>query len=282
MEVPTWEIVGTFLIVLPTVIFLTRKLNYYKLGKNIWEEFSGVAKESDLELQDSLILLSDWPNLLGKVKGRMAYIHPDKGGRKKPAKTIFAVKSNIAEEYEAVIVRSGDAQPEDTYKIDVPSLKNYNYEVFSKSKLDGKRLDKLFSKSVTGKMDELVIENNENFRAFVLEPGLMMFSTFNITIDKKTCLKNLELLGDIVKEMEKDSESTNDGFVNPRLDKLSEGPKSNMIKGVLIVFMIGISIAAFYRTLLDFSLFFLNLGVATMLLGLSSFYTSLMTSWKYQ
>lgn len=286
MSIPLWEMILSLFIIIMTLFFVIRKISYYRVGKKIWKAYREIAENSDLNLTSSIALLSNWPNLFGSKKDRKLYVHPDKGSRKVEGKTVFGAQTDIDTEGDIIIVEAGDPGPEDTEELRIPVLNNFNYDIYSNGHMNKSEVEKLFSKSIVGKIDDLVDKNREDFRALILEPGLMMFSTFKITIDKDKAMENISLLSEIAEHMEdniaSDSDKLNLDFENSRLARLSKGSKADTIKTGAVIVAFAVSAFFIYRVVQDFSFIQLNIGVAAALMGISVTVTSLLPIKRYQ
>ncbi len=283
MSISLWDVVISFAIMVIVLFYLLKKIVSHRTSKDIWKLYSNISEKTDLEVKDSMRLISTWPNLFGKVGGKRAYIHPDKGNVKKnPPKTVFAVESKIDIEDDIIVTDSESSAPEDTYDLDVPSLNNYKYEVYGVSKLDEEKVDDLFSKKVAGKINSLIEDDQENFRGIIFEPGLVMFSTFNVDIDEEECMDILKKLSDIVEELEEGFSDLNEELVSPRLYQISEGTKATTIKSAVMILLLGLGGFLLYRTYLNFSLIFLNIAIGALIIGLLNLYSTASTTWKYQ
>ncbi len=283
MSISTLDIIVSFIITIVVFFYILKKGTSYRTSKNIWKMYSEIAEGSDLEIKDSLRLVSTWPNLFGNIGGKRAYIHPDKGkGKKKPPKTVYAVESNVDIEDDVIITTSESNAPEESYTLDVPSLNNYQYEVYSMSKLDEEKMDDIFSKGVSRKINDLIENNEEDFRGLILEPGLAMFSTFNVSIEGENSIDNLEKLSSIVEDIEENAADLNENLISKRLSQISQGTKSTAIKSAVMVLLIGLGGFLMYITYMNFSLIFLNIALAALVIGLLNIYSTISTVWKYQ
>jgi len=280
---PSWlEILGSLIIIVIGIFYLIRIIYNHKIGKKIWDVYSEVCENKDLEVKKSLNLLSDWPNLYGDMYGKRVYVHPDRGMRKNPSKTIFAVENKLELPSDIIINTSEVNQPEDTYELEIQNIKKYNLNIYSKRKIDEDQVDDLFPREVLRKINKLIEKNEEDFRAMIFESGLAMFSTFKINLDKDNISENIEEFSEIVTYMEKNSPELNEYLESPRMMEISEGTKIGYIKGVIPFLLFVAAGYLSYSTIQDFSFLFLNLVVVFSLVGFVKLYIFLHNERKYQ
>ncbi len=280
---PSWlEILGSLIIIVIGIFYLLRIIYNHKLGKKIWDVYNKVSKDEDLEVKKSLNLLSDWPNLFGEIVGRRVYVHPDRGGRKSPAKTIFAVENKIELPSDLIINTSEVNQPENTEELNIKNIEKYNLNVYSKRKIDDDKIDDLFSSEVAMKLNKLIKKNEEDFRAVIFESGLAMLSTFKINIDKDNISENIEEFSNIVSDMEESTSKINEHLKSQRMMKISEGTKSSYIKGVIPLLLFLLTGYILYQTIEDFSILFLNAAIVIGIVGIVKIYIFLHNELKYQ
>ncbi|MFW5946430.1 MAG: hypothetical protein ACOCSJ_03770 [Candidatus Natronoplasma sp.] len=280
---PSWlEILGSLIIIVIGIFYLIRIIYNHKIGKKIWDVYSEVSENKDLEVKKSLNLLSDWPNLYGELSGKKVYVHPDRGMRKNPSKTIFAVENKLELPCDIIINTSEINQPKDTYELEIQNTKKYNLNIYSKREIDEDQVDEKFSREVLKKINKLIERDGEDFRAIIFESGLAMFSTFKINLDKDSISDNMEDFSEIVTYMEKNSPELNEYLESPRMMEISEGTKTSYIKG-LIPFLLFVATGyLLYLIIQDFSFLFLNLIVVFTLVGTAKLYVFLHNERKYQ
>ncbi|MBS3781891.1 MAG: hypothetical protein KGY66_03165 [Candidatus Thermoplasmatota archaeon] len=280
---PSWlEIIGSFLIIIIGIFYLLRVIYNHRLGKKIWDVYEQVFENKNLEVKKSLNLLSNWPNLYGEIDGKKVYVHPDRGGRKSPSKTIFAVKNKIDLSNDLIINKSEVNQPEGTDELEVQNINKYNLNIYSRGEIDEDQADSLFSSEIARKINKLIERNEEDFRAVIFEPGLAMFSTFKIDLDKDSISDNIKDFLEIVTHIEEKTSKSNEHLESLRMMRIKEGTKSEYIKGLIPLLLFGVTGFLLYQTIQDFSLLFLNLTVVIALVGIVKLYVFLYNEWKYQ
>jgi len=280
---PSWlEILGSAIVIFVGMFYLIRIIYNHRLGNKIWNVYNKVSESEDLVVKKSLNLLSDWPNLYGDMNGKRIYIHPDRGGRKSPSKTIFAVENKIELPSDLIINKSEVDQPKDTSELDVKSINKYNLNIYTSRETDTNKVNDIFSSKISRKINKLIERNDEDFRAMIFESGLAMFSTFKIDLDKDNISNNIEEFSDIVTDMEENSPEINEHLKSPRMMQISEGTKSSYIKGLIPLLLFVVAGYLLYQVQQDFSFLFLNLGVVIALVGTVKLYTFLHNELKYQ
>ncbi len=282
MSVSWLEIFGSLLVIIGGIFYTIRLVNGYKLGKMIWNTYNKISEKTGLKTKGSLNLLSNWPNLFGRIDDKRVYVHPDKGKRKYPSKTIFAVENKIDISTDLIIGISDTDFPEETHELDINNINKYNYSIYAKGEIDEDVVKKIFSGEVGRKIKNLVERNEENFRAIILEPGLAMLSTFEIDLDEEKASENIEALYDIVYEIERNAPKLNEHLENPRIIQLSKGSRSGLFKALIPLVLFGISGYLINQVMQDFSLIFLNAAVILILVGILKLFVSFYNKWKYQ
>ncbi len=280
---PSWlEILGSAIIIFLGIVYLIRIIYNHRLGKKIWNIFKKISKNKNLEVKKSLNLLSDWPNLYGEINGKRVYVHPDRGGRKRNSKTIFAVENKLDLSSDLIINKSEVEEPKDTSELEIQTINKYNLNIYSSEEIDSDRVDNLFSRDISRRINKLIERNEEDFRAIIFESGLAMFSTFKINLDGEDISDNIEEFSDIVSDMEENTSKINEHLKSPRVMKISEGTRSEYIKGVIPLLLFVVSGYLLFQTMQDFSFFFLNAAIISGLLGMLKLYIFLHNELKYQ
>ncbi|MFW5907959.1 MAG: hypothetical protein ACOCTR_06315 [Candidatus Natronoplasma sp.] len=276
---PLWlEVFGSFVVVIISFVYIMKHVVEYKVGKDIWDTYRDVSNETELEVRKSLNVFSNWPDLHGTADGKKVYVHPHKGSKRKnrPAKTIFGVESDIDVEGDLIVVPSTTELSPDSYEygLDVPNLNKRKYDVYSQSKLNEKIADKIFTKEVTGKIHDLVQKDQEDFRALILEPGLVMFSQYGLELDAGEAPEKLKVLSNLVGAMEEsvDSEGSNEDFVNLRIEKLDKKSRVGTVKTIFSCILLGVSFYFLYQLMQGFSFLFMNIGIFGLAIGVLNLY----------
>lgn len=280
---PSWlEILISLIIIVVGIFYLLRIIYNHRIGKKIWNVYSEVSEKENLEVKKSLNLLSNWPNLYGKIDGKRVYVHPNRGGRKSPSKTIFAVENKMNLWSDLIITTSEDNKPEDFHELDIQNINKYNFDIYSKREIDESQFEGIFSSKVARKINKLINRNEEDFRAVIFEPGLAMFSTFKIDLDEDNISDNIEDFSEILTDMEENTSRVNEDLKSQRMMKISEGTKSSYIKGLIPLLLFVGTGSLLYQVIQDFSFLFLNASIMIAAIGIAKLYVFLHNEWKYQ
>ncbi len=280
--IPTWlEIIGVFAVIILGILYMIRIIYNYRIGKDIWRTYKKVAESKGLEVKKSLNLLSNWPNLFGILGGKRTYIHPDRGGRKNPAKTIFAVENKIELPSDLIINTPDISKPRDSHELKVEEINKQGLDIYSSRKINEGEIDDLFTKDIVERIDDLIKNNQEDFRALILESGLAMFSKFKIDLDEDSLSENIEKFSDIVADMEQNTGLFNEHLDSPRMSKISEGTKMGQVKFLFPILLLGFSGYLLYNTLQTFSFLSLNAGIIIGAVGMIKLYVTLYTELKF-
>lgn len=281
------EILISFFLIVIGLIYILKNVIEHKVGKEIWALYREISGRTDLELMMSLSFFSNWPDLRGEIKGKKVYVHPHKGSRRKnrAAKTIFGVENDIDLEGDIIIVPSSTLlSPEDyEFELDVPTLDKNNYNVYSQSRLDEEKIDDMFTKKISHYIHKLIEKNQEDFRAIILEPGIIMFSDYGLTLEKDRYISNLEELTEIVFAMEKNlgPEGTNEDFINTRIEKLIGESRTGIVKTMASLVLLGTAVVFLFQITQDFSFLLMNAGVLALIIGVLNIYIISDIGFKY-
>lgn len=281
------EICGSFALIVGGFVFVIKAVVERKVGKILWDLYGSVSSKTNLETKESLNIFSDWPDLQGEFGGRKVYVHPHKGSKRKkrPSKTIFGTETDIEIEEDIIITTPSTVLSPDSYEyeLEVPNLNKHKYNVYSQSKLSDKKKDLLFSKEVSAKIHRLIGKNQEDFRALIIEPGLMMFSIYGLEFEDEVISRNLRGLVKIARTQENslEKEDLNENFVNPRIQRLGKKSRTTLIKTIVSLLLLGASPYLFYLTIQDFSLFFLVGGIFSAVIAIANLYVLYEIKFKY-
>lgn len=269
------ELIGSFIVIILGFLGLIRILWGRKEKKKIWGSYRDLSDDAELELREGSGMSYSLPDLYGEMEGRKVYVHPGKGNKKKRPKTTYAVETKIPMDGSIIISSPETSEVEEGHpSIDVPNIEKYDLAVNTESIENESIVKNLLSKKVSSKINHLASANKDDFRGLVLEPGLAMFSNFGI---KRDIEKIKDTIGDVVElvdEMEKSSSEIKDSLQNERLRKFSEKSKTVYLELSIMSAVLAFSIYLTYTSLMDmlnpsadFSIFFLNLGIVTMLIS---------------
>ncbi|MFP4001187.1 MAG: hypothetical protein ACOCTN_03625 [Candidatus Natronoplasma sp.] len=276
------ETLGIFAVMIGGSLYTVRLINAYRAGSEVWGVYDAASERIGVKVKRSLNLLSDWPNLFGKVSDRRVYVHPHKGIGSRPSKTIFASESRIELPTELIISISDTDVPEGTKEIELENINKYNYNLYAKDDIESDHVKNLFLGEAGRKINDIIEKNQEDFRAIIFEPGLVMFSTFEIEMDKENISENVRDLCDMVDTLEENSPEINEEIENPRMMQISKGSRSGVIKAIIPFLLFGIAGYMITQLMYDFSLLFLITSVILVLIGLLKLFVSFFNVWKYQ
>lgn len=267
------EIAGSLLIAVLGFLALIKIFRSAKARKQVWDAFKDVEENSELERREGLSTSYGMPDLVGEIEGRKVYIHPVRSRRGKgarPSKTIYAVESGIDLD-ENIIISSPETteQDENLASLDVPKLERYGLKVDTERHDNQEVVDNLITKDVANKINRIVVKNGDDFRALILEPGIVMFSTFNIEIDREKMKENLEDTVKLVESMEKDYPDLEEDLKNERIIELKNVSRTVYLDMAIMLGVVGASSYVLYTSLIDFSFLFMNFGIMLFLLGTS-------------
>ncbi len=276
------EILGSLVVIVIGLFYLIRIIYDHKLGKKIWDVYDQVSEEKNLSVKKSLNLISDWPNIFGRIDDRRVYVHPDRGGRKDTAKTIIAVENKL-DLFGGIIINTPDVgQPKDTQELEVKNISKYKLDIYSREDVDEERINDLISSDASRKINDLIESNRDDFRALIIEPGISMFSTFKIEMDSEKISKNLDELLEIVEFLEASKDHLSEEVESLRMTHLSEGAKHSHVKALLPILFLGIGSYLIYRLMHGFSFFFMITGTVLVLLGVTKLYLFIYNERRYQ
>ncbi|MFO7991548.1 MAG: hypothetical protein R6U61_04535 [Thermoplasmata archaeon] len=268
MASPVLEIIGGIVLSVLALLAFIKILFSARARKQVWDAFEGTEENSGLERREGLGISYGMPDLVGNIDGRKVYIHPvrgKKGKRARLSKTVYAVESQIDLGGDIVISSPETIEDDENLEgLDVPRLKKYGLAVSSESIESREAVKRLITKDAANKIHRLKVKNGEDFGGLILEPGIMMFSKFNIDVDEVKMRETLQEMVRLISSMEDDRPDLNEDIKNKRLKEVEKVSKTVHAD---IAIMFGIAALSVYFIYDHPSLLFLNLGVV--LLGLS-------------
>lgn len=223
----------------------------------------------DLEVKDSPLPDYGLPNLYGALRGKEVYVHPVK--RKKQKSTVYALSNSINFEGDILITSPKTTDLEaDLSTFNLPLLEREGLEVRSKMISNRKLVEKIFTEKEVEMLIKLVEKKGDVFRAFIIEPGICMFSTYWIpeNVDKiKTTLNDL---ADLVESLE--SNITKDEVDNERFEKIARKNNTVIVETGMMLFFLSTGILFVISVPVAFSWIGLNLGAILILISLLRIY----------
>ncbi len=262
------EIFGVLVVAILGFLGLMKIVYSMRAGRKIWDFYKEQAKELGLDLREGHGGNYGMPDLYGEKDDRRMYVHPVKGKKKKPPKTVYAVETGIKLD-EKVIITSPETSEieEDLPTLDLSYLKKYDLDVAIESQMDKSLAKSLISKKVAGELNKLLQKNSDSFRGLIFESGLVMFTTYGIDLDKVLLNQNLDAMVKIVGHMENNVEKDLQSLRNERLEAIEK--KSRLVYmefGFMsIIFILGLYLA--YTSVYALSFFYINLGIVVAMIS---------------
>jgi len=265
------DLVGSFVLAVLGFLALIKVIRSARARKQVWDAFKDHDEHSALERREGLSVSYGMPDLVGEIEERMVYIHPvraKKGKHPRPAKTIYAVESGI-DVNENLIISSPETTDQDVNlaELDVPKLERYGLKVDTERYDNQEMMNKLVTDEVANKINRMVVKNKNDFRALILEPGIVMFSTFKIDVDREQMKEKMDDLVKLVESMEKNCSGLDHGLTNKRLEELNKVSRTVYADILVMVGVIAASIYIILDSLKGMSFIFLNLGIVLSLLA---------------
>lgn len=257
-------------------VIIIRTLLGNRYQKELWRTFSKVAQKFDLRVIHSSNIVSNYPDIYGQIDNRKIYLHPAKkkrGRKSRPAKTVFGVEHGIRIEDNVLITRkSTETKNDNLMDLHVDKLKKYKLKVQSGSKLNENVIDDMIDNEVARKINDLIEESGDNFRALIIESGLLMFSTFGFEEEEDVIDEYIEKLYEITVKMEENLGEVEDVY-NERFVQLDQRNYAIPIKYGIDISLILIGAYLIYSSFSDLSFIFLNIGVVIVLVALVRIYS---------
>ncbi len=265
------DFVGSFVLAVLGFLALIKIIKSARARKQVWDAFKEFEDESELDRREGLSISYGVPDIVGYIDDRKVYIHPvrsKKGKKPRPAKTIYAIESNI-DVNKNVIISSPETteQNPDLAELEVPTLKRYGLKVNTERYDNHKAVEHMVSKDVATMINRLFVKHGDDFRALILEPGIVMFSTFKIDIDTEQMKEKLYDTIKLVESMEDNLPESEESIQNERLEELEKTSKTVYADMVIMTLVIAASIYIIYDSLKGMSFLFVNLGMILSLLA---------------
>ncbi len=267
-----FDVIGSLVVAVIGFLGIIKMMATYRKRKGLWSTFKDTAEELGLVRKEGGLSGYGLPDIFGEMEGRQVYVHPvlkKRGKESEPGKTIYAVEHEL-EVHGPIVISSPEtsSMEEDLYEMDVPSLNKKDYEVRTENHQNEEITGSLFSREVTSKISHMVKRNKDNFRAIIIEEGLLMFSTFGVERSGESIKENLEDAFDLVEKMENGA-STVSEVKSQRLEKLSEKKPLALPEIGLMAVVSVIAVSLITASVRGLSYFYMNMGIVVLLVALT-------------
>ena len=236
----------------------------YRYQKELWSIFNKVTEKFGLKVRHSSTITSNYPDIYGTIDERKVYLHPAKRKRflkSRPAKTVIGVEHGIRVEDNIIITRpSTKTKEEDLVDLDVKKLTKYKLKIKSASKLNEDLLKDMVDKTVARKINKIIEESGDNFRALIIEPGLLMFSTFGFEQDEDIIDEYIEEMYEVALKMEDNLGEVEDVF-SERFSQLDERNYALPLKYVIDITLALVGVYMILSSLDSMAFIFINIGI---------------------
>lgn len=245
-------------------VIIMRTWLSYRYQKELWSVFNKVAEKFGLDVKHSSTITSNYPDIYGTIDDRKIYMHPAKrkrGRKSRPAKTVFGVEHGIRVEEAIIVTRpSTKTKKEELLDLEVDKLTKYKLKIKSDSKLNENLLNDMVDNTVARKINKIIEESGDNFRALIIEPGLLMFSTFGFQQEEDVINEYIEELYEIAYKMEENLGEVEDVH-NERFGQLDERNYALPLKFIIDITLALVGIYMILSSLSDMSFIYINIGV---------------------
>jgi|GEM_PF-4615357 len=261
---PWIEIIIVMLILVLGLFTLKRIYTSGKKQKRIWRIFKEASEELGLEVKDGPVTDYGYPKLFGRYKGRLVYVHPTE--RKKQQSTVYAVQNALTFDGDVVITSPETTTlKNDINKLSVPSIQEKGLEIRSDERSNQVLANDIFSRGAVDRLKDLINKQAENFRAFILESGVCMFSKYKLPDDIDEIEETLEDVIKLADEIETNSDTFE--VVNPRFKRISKKSRAVVFDIGMMIVSLMIGIVLILSSPLFFSWISINLGAMMILLS---------------
>ncbi|MFO7793213.1 MAG: hypothetical protein R6W73_09610 [Candidatus Saliniplasma sp.] len=262
------EIVGVLVVAILGFLGLMKIVYSMRARKEIWKFYKKVSTKLGIAIKEGHGGNYGMPDLYGKIKDREVYVHPVRGKKKAPPKTVYAAEVDIKTD-EKVIISSPETSEidEDLPKLEILQLKRYDLDVFPESQRDHPLVKKLITKKVASRLNSLLKKNGDSFRALIIESGLVMFSTYGIETDENQFKNNIREVGKLASLFEENLDEKFEIVRNERLEAIEKKSKLVFIEFGFMSFLIILGLYLVYTSIFDLSFFFINLGIVVFMIS---------------
>lgn len=271
-----FEIIIVLLSAVLGFIIIIRTLLTNKYQKELWSTFSNVARKFRLNVRNSSTIKSNYPDIYGKIDDRKVYLHPAKkkrGFKPRPAKTVIGLELGAGIEESIIITKSStETKKDDLLELDIDKLEKYKLKVKSESKLNENILKEMIDNSVARKLNNLIEESGDNFRALIIESGLLMFSTYGFQGSEDTINEYIQDLYEITVEMEENLGEIEDIY-NERFAQLEERNYAIYFKYIIEISLALVGIILIISSFEGMYFVLLNIGIVILAVALVMIYS---------
>ncbi|MFW5927867.1 MAG: hypothetical protein ACOCSL_01595 [Thermoplasmatota archaeon] len=245
-------------------LFIMRVWLSYRYQRELWSLFSKVAEKFGLKVRHSSTITSNYPDIYGTIDERKVYLHPAKRKRfrkSRPAKTVIGVEHGVRVEDNIIITRpSTKTKEEDLVDLELDKLTKYKLKIKSGSKLNEEILNDMVDNTVARKIHNIIEESGDNFRAMIIEPGLLMFSTFGFEQDEDLIDEYIQEMYEIAVKMEDNIGEVEDVF-SERFAQLDERNFALPLKYIIDITLALLGVYMIISSLDSMSFIYINVGI---------------------
>ncbi|MFW6196680.1 MAG: hypothetical protein ACOC5D_05015 [Thermoplasmatota archaeon] len=271
-----FEIIIVLLSAVLGFILIIRTLLSNRYQKELWSTFSNVARKFGLNVRNSSTIKSNYPDIYGKIDDRKVYLHPAKkkmGFKPRSAKTVIGLELGARIEESIIITKSStETKKDDLLELDIDKLEKYKLKVKSESKLNENILKEMIDNSVARKLNNLVKESGDNFRALIIESGLLMFSTYGFQGSEDTINEYIQDLYEITVEMEENLGEIEDIY-NDRFAQLEERNYAISFKYIIEISLALVGMILIISSFEGMYFVLLNIGIVILAVALVMIYS---------
>ena len=262
------EIFGVLVVAILGFLGLMKIVYSMRARKDIWKFYKEVSKKLDIAIKEGHGGNYGMPDLYGKIKDRKVYVHPVRGKKKAPPKTVYASEVALKSD-EKIIITSPETSEieEELPTLEVPQLKKYDLEVVVESQGDASLVKQIMTKKTASKLNALLKKNGDKFRALMIESGLVMLSTYGIEMDQKQLKYNISETAKLADLFEENLDKKFEKIRNERLEAIEKESKLVYMEFGFMSFLIILGLYLIYTSILDLSFFFINLGIVVFMVA---------------
>lgn len=262
------QMIGTGIISILGGLGLMKVFISGKSRNEVWSLYEELSDEMELQRSEGSTANYGLPDLSGEKEGRKIYIHPVRGKKKQPPKTIYGVEHDFTVEGDIIVTSPETSSLEkELPELDIPSLKKYDYQVVTENHKNEDMANKIFSRKAASKLNRMISRAGDDFRALIIESGLVMFSTYGIKDDGEQIKERSSDLIDLVEEMEESSGIEGGTPSNERIEKIAEKSRTVYLEVGMMGALLAVSAYLFINVMSNFSIFFLSLAIIMALIA---------------
>ncbi|MGM0405835.1 MAG: hypothetical protein ACQEQM_06820 [Thermoplasmatota archaeon] len=272
------EIFGVLVVAILGFLGLMKIVYSMRARKDIWKFYKRMSKKLDITIKEGHGGNYGMPDLYGEINDRKVYVHPVRGKKKAPPKTVYASEIALRSD-EKIIITSPETSEieEELPKLDIPQFKRYDLEVVVESQNDESVAKKILTKKTASKLNALLKKNGDKFRALIIESGLVMLSTYGIEMDQKQLNYNISETAKLADLFEENIDKKSENIRNERFEAIEKESKLVYMEFGLMSFLLILGLYLVYTSILDLSFFFINLGIVVVMISGARFVSILNT-----